>query len=111
MCENNTLQELSLKYFEMEQQINNAINKKFEICKDIDTLYDVKRDIYDLIKKKQVEESEIKKNNLIKYGLKVSLNDNVHLESKIPKVGLNFNSNVQLNRDYGLTLSELKNAK
>ena len=57
-----TLQELSLKYFDKEQEINKTINKKLEICKEIDDLYDQKRDIYNEIKKKQEEKPELNRN-------------------------------------------------
>jgi hypothetical protein len=89
-----TLQELTLKYFDFELEINKLNSSKSELDEKINKLYEERCDVYNLIKTKQVEEEEIRKQNLIKYGLKVSLNDNV-----------------QLNRDYGMTLSDLKNAK
>ena len=92
-----TLQELTLKYFDFELEINKLNSSKSIIDEKINNLYEERCDVYNLIKTKQVEEEEIRKQNLIKYGLKVSLNDS--------------DVNVQLNRDYGMTLSELKNAK
>jgi hypothetical protein len=89
-----TLQELTLKYFDFELEINKLNSSKSIIDEKINNLYEERCDVYNFIKIKQVEEDEIRKQNLIKYGLKVSLNDNV-----------------QLNRDYGITLSELKNMK
>ena len=89
-----TLQELTLKYFDFELEINKLNSSKSVIDEKINNLYEERCDVYNFIKIKQVEEDEIRKQNLIKYGLKVSLNDNV-----------------QLNRDYGITLSELKNMK
>ena len=89
-----TLQELTLKYFDFELEINNLNKSKSVLDEKINNLYEERCDVYNFIKIKQSEEDEIRKQNLIKYGLKVSLNDNV-----------------QLNRDYGMSLSELKNAK
>jgi len=89
-----TLQELTLKYFDFELEINKLNKSKSVLDEKVNNLYEERCDVYNLIKIKQVEEEEIRKNNYIKYGLKVKLEDNV-----------------QLNRDYGLTLSELKNIK
>jgi hypothetical protein len=57
-----TLSELSLKYFELEKQINETIEKKTEVMKEIDKLYDIKHDVYELIKKKQNEQIELNRN-------------------------------------------------
>jgi len=85
-----TLQELTLKYFDFELEINKLNKSKSELDEKINKLYEERCDVYNLIKIKQVEEDEIRKQNLIKYGLKVKLEDNV-----------------QLNRDY--YMSDLKN--
>jgi hypothetical protein len=92
-----TLQELTLKYFDFELEINKLNKSKSILDEKVNNLYEERCDVYNLIKIKQVEEEEIRKQNLIKYGLKVKLEDS--------------DVNVQLNRDYGLTLSELKNIK
>ena len=57
--ENLSLSELSLKYFELEKQISETIDKKTEVMKEIDKLYDIKRDVYELIKKKQNEQIQL----------------------------------------------------
>lgn len=91
---NFTLKDLTFEYFKYEENIQKIQIKKMELEKQIDDLYNERCDVYNLIKEKQVEEEKIKKNNLIKYGIKVKLEDNV-----------------QLNRDYGMSLSDLKNMK
>lgn len=87
-----TLSELTVKYFDFESEINKLNQQKNQLDEKVNELYNQRCDVYSLIKEKQIEEDEIRKNNLIKYGFKVSLNDNV-----------------ELNRNYGLTLSDLKN--
>ena len=57
-----TLSELSLKYFEMEIEISNAVDKKMELNNKIDKLYDIKKNVYELIKKKQNEQIELNRN-------------------------------------------------
>jgi len=69
--ENMTLQELVLKYFEMERDIEKMNKKKLEYEKEIMEQYNLKGNIYVLIKKKQKEqEDEIEEN---KKKLKESL--------------------------------------
>jgi septal ring factor EnvC (AmiA/AmiB activator) len=89
-----TLPQLTTEYFEFERKINNLNTEKSKLDEQINNLYDERCSVYNLIKTKQVEEDEIRKQNLIKYGQKVKLEDNI-----------------QLNRDYGMSLSDLKNAK
>lgn len=89
-----TLPELTTEYFEFERKINDLNFEKNKLDEKVNNLYNERCDVYTLIKAKQDEEAEIRRNNLNKYGHKVKLEDNI-----------------QLNRDYGMTLSELKNAK
>lgn len=89
-----TLPELTVEYFEFEKKINELNIEESSLNEKINNLYNDRCDVYTLIRKKQDEEAEIIKKNLIKYGLKVQLNDN---------------DNEQLNRDYDLTMSTLKN--
>ena len=89
-----TLPQLTTEYFEFERKINNLNIEKSKLDEQINNLYDDRCSVYNLIKEKQIEEEEIKKQNYIKYGMKVKLEDND-----------------QLNRNYGMTLSDLKNAK
>ena len=69
--ENLDLSELTIKYFEMEREIDKMIIKKQEYEKDINEQYNLKGKIYVLIRKKQKEqEDEIEEN---KKKLKESL--------------------------------------
>lgn len=87
-----TLPELSNEYFEFEKKIRDVNNKKNELDLKVMDLYNERKDVYDLIRKKQEEEMEMKTKNLIKYGYKEA-------------------EDTQLNRNYGMTLSDLKNQK
>ena len=88
------LKDLTYKYFEFDSELGRLNQQKNEIDEEIMNQYNERLKVYNLIKEKQNEEDEIRKQNYIKYGLKVKLEDNE-----------------QLNRNYGMTLSELKNAK
>jgi len=69
--DNLDLQELVLKYFEMEREIDKMNQKKLEYEKEITQQYNIKGNIYVLIKKKQKEQDdEIEEN---KKKLKESL--------------------------------------
>jgi len=72
---NFTLKDLTFEYFKYEENIQKIQNKKTELEKQIDELYNERCEVYQLIKVKQTEEEEIRMNNLIKYGNKVSLNN------------------------------------
>jgi hypothetical protein len=76
---NYSLQELTLKYFDLDNDIIKLDDKKYILNETISKKYDEKNEIHILIKKKQDEEAEIRRNNLIKYGLKVQLADNEEL--------------------------------
>lgn len=61
--ENLDINELTLKYFEMEREIDKMLIKKQEFEKDINEQYNLKGKIYVLIRKKQQEqENEIEEN-------------------------------------------------
>lgn len=68
-----TLQELVLKYFEMENEIDKMNIKKQEYEKEITDQYRIKGKIWTLIKKKQKEqEDEIEENKKkLKESLKI----------------------------------------
>ena len=88
-----TLSELTVEYFEFEKKINDLNTEKSLLDEKVNSLYNERCDVYMKIKAKQEEEEKIRKQNYIKYGFKADLNDTI-----------------QLNRDYGLTLSDLKNS-
>lgn len=72
---NFTLKDLTFEYFKYEETIQKLLNKKMDIEKQIDGMYNERCEVYQLIKERQTEEEETRKKNLIKYGNKVSLND------------------------------------
>ena len=57
--ENFTLKDLSMEYFVMEQRIQKLIEKKNDVCKEIDDQYEIKREVYNMIKIKQNEKIEL----------------------------------------------------
>lgn len=61
---NFTLKDLTFEYFKYEENIQKIQIKKMDLEKQIDDLYNERCDVYNLIKIKQVEEDEIRKQNL-----------------------------------------------
>lgn len=86
-----TLSELTVEYFNYEKKIKDTMILKNELDDKINNLYNDRKDIYNLIRDKQDKEDEIRKQNYIKYGYNVK------------------SDNVELNRNYDLSLSDLKN--
>ena len=87
-----TLPELSNEYFKFELKIRDENDKKTKLDEKVMELYNERLEVYNLIRQKQNEEMEIKQKNLVKYGYKDA-------------------EDTQLNRDYGMSLSDLKNQK
>ena len=80
--ENLTLEQLSIKYFEMEREIDKMNIKKQEYEKEITEQYNNKGKIYILIRKKQQEQEQAIKDQQIKLKEAIEARDKQRRENR-----------------------------
>jgi hypothetical protein len=84
--ENLTLEQLSLKYFEMEREIDKMNIKKQEYEKEITEQYNNKGKIWTLIKKKQQEQEQAIKDQQIKLKEAIEAREKQRREKRSQKI-------------------------